>query len=72
MNNELIRAEEIANQLRGCISLAKKLQLERVTISLADAEELTQMLFDSLRIAKELQPKVQHNGQRQHHSSHRC
>lgn len=71
MNDELIRAEEIANRLSSCIALSKKLQLVRVSMTLEDAEELTQMLFDSLRIAKELQPKVQHNGYRQHHSSHR-
>ena len=51
---ELARAEHFANILHRRIAFAKRFQLDKVQFEFAEAEELSQLLFDSLRTAKEL------------------
>lgn len=47
--SELLRAKQLADKLHSAILLAKHFKQAKVKLDLADAEELTQLLFDSLR-----------------------
>lgn len=51
--HELERARVLTDRLFGAVRQAKHLKLQRVSIPLDEAEELLQLLSDSLRTVKE-------------------
>jgi hypothetical protein len=52
--DELERAEYLLSELAKAVAVARHVGLERASIRLAVAEELTQLLADSVKTAKQL------------------
>lgn len=52
--SELERAEFLADYLAKRLSMARTFQLQEVTLAMAEAEELLQMMMDGVRTAKQL------------------
>ncbi len=57
-SDELARAEALADKLARAVELSRYNGREWITLDLNAAEELAQLLFDSLRTAKQLQGQV--------------
>ncbi len=52
--DELERARELAAALASAIGRAKKFRMDRVSLDVDEAEELCQLLHDSLRTADQI------------------
>lgn len=51
--SELQRAQELSNRLANALRLANDFKLDKASLSKEDAEELIQLLEDSLKTAKQ-------------------
>jgi hypothetical protein len=51
--SELQRAEHLCNRLHKAISIAKQCKQPKAAIEIAEAEELLQLISDSLRTAQQ-------------------
>ena len=53
-DNELNRAESLADCLNSAVKVAHKFHAERISMRLDEAEELLQLLYDSIKTAKQI------------------